>query len=237
MVRARYDEVADFYQAGFSETDGDPVVPTLLDLLGDPRDSRILDVACGHGRVCRLLAGLGAQVTGLDLSAALIGRAQAAEDSQPRGISYLHADVTDGDWLAGPPFDSAVCNFGLSDIDDLDGALASVYLATRPGGRFVFSILHPCFGGGRDVSGAWPADGSYYDERWWRPDGALSSLRRQVGANHRMLSTYFNALRRHGLPVDEIAEPGPTEDWAAARPDCRSQPLYLVARCIRQPVP
>ena len=27
---------------------------------------------------------------------------------------------------------------------------------TRAGGRFVFSILHPCFPGGQDVSGAWP---------------------------------------------------------------------------------
>jgi hypothetical protein len=49
-----------------------------------------------------------------------------------------------------------------------------------------------------------------------------------------MLSTYFNALRRHALPVDEIAEPAPPGDWAADRPDCRGQPLYLVARCTRQ---
>jgi SAM-dependent methyltransferase len=237
MTQARYDEVADFYQAGFSETAGDPVLPALLHLLGDPRGRRILDVACGHGRISRLLAGLGAEVTGVDLSAALIRKATAAEASEPLGISYLHADVSAGDWLAGPAFDSAVCNFGLSDIDDLDGALASVCRAVRPGGRFVFSILHPCFGGGRDVAGAWPADGGYYDERWWRPDNLLSGLRRQVGANHRMLSTYFNALRRHGLPADQTAEPGPAEDWAAARPDCRSQPLYLVVRCIRQAVP
>lgn len=246
MTRARYDPVADFYQAGFSGPPTDPAAAALLDLVGDPSGTRVLDVACGHGRISRLLADRGADVTGVDLSGELIAKARADEAAQPRGIRYLHADVASQDWLDGPdrldglderPFDSAVCSFGLSDIDDLDGALASVALAVRPGGCFVFSILHPCFAGGRDVAGAWPANASYYDERWWRPDDPLSTLRRQVGANHRMLSTYFNALRRHALQVDHLAEPAPADDWAADRPDCRSQPLYLVARCIRQEVP
>jgi len=33
--------------------------------------------------------------------------------------------------------------------------------------------------------------------------GVRSTLRRQVGANHRMLSTYVNVLRGHGLVIDE----------------------------------
>lgn len=64
-------------------------------------------------------------------------------------------------------------------------------LALRPRGCFVFSILHPCFPGGKDISGAWPADGSYYGEGHWTAGEAKSALRRQVGANHRMLSTYL----------------------------------------------
>src|SRR4029079_9988271 len=93
---------------------------------------------------------------------------------------------------------------GLSDIDDLDGAIAAVSAALRPRGCFVFSILHPCFAGGKDVSGSWPTAGSYYDEGFWTAQEALSTLRRQVGANHRMLSTYLNALRRHSLWLDKI---------------------------------
>jgi hypothetical protein len=33
-------------------------------------------------------------------------------------------------------------------------ALAGYVL--RPGGSFAFSILHPCFAGGKDISGSWP---------------------------------------------------------------------------------
>ncbi len=234
MVQARYDVVADFYEAGFSDSAADPAGAALLSLIGDISGQRTLDVACGHGRMSRQLADRGAEVVGVDLSAALIAKARAAESTRPRGIQYLLADVTSGDWLDGKLFDAAACSFGLSDIDDLDGALTAVAGAIKQGGVFVFSILHPCFAGGRDIAGAWPANASYYDERWWRPDDSLSTLRRQVGANHRMLSTYLNALRRHNLHVDEVAEPPPAAEWAADRPDCRRQPLYLVVRCTKQ---
>jgi SAM-dependent methyltransferase len=129
--------------------------------------------------------------------------------------------------------DAVVSSFGLSDIDDLDGALATVGRVLAPGGRFVFSLLHPCFAGGREVSGSWPSTGSYYDEGWWAADGALSSLRRQVGANHRTLSTYVNVLRSHGLGIDKIAEPHPASEWSAQRPDAARLPVFLVARAVR----
>lgn len=76
--------------------------------------------------------------------------------------------------------------------------------------------------------------GSYYDEGWWRADGAASSLRRQVGANHRTLSTYLSALRRHGLWLDALLEPAPSPEWARARPDAARMPVFLTARCLRQ---
>jgi len=60
-----------------------------------------------------------------------------------------------------------VCSFGLSDIDNLDGAIAAISAPLRPRGSFSFSILHPCFAGGKDISGSWPTTGSYYDEGRW----------------------------------------------------------------------
>jgi ubiquinone/menaquinone biosynthesis C-methylase UbiE len=195
MISARYDAVADFYEAGFSDP-ADPIVVSLLDLLGPPTGLRVLDIACGHGRVTRELARLGATVTGVDLSRALLDKAEAFEDAEPLGVQYVHADAASVSGLDDATFDAVVCNFGLSDIDDLDGALVTVHRALRPGGSFVFSILHPCFPGAATVSGAWPTVGRYYDEGHWVADDTSSTLRRQVGANHRMLSTYINSLSR-----------------------------------------
>jgi SAM-dependent methyltransferase len=232
VTEARYDAVADFYAAGWTDDLGDPVSSCLLELTGAVTGRRVLDVACGHGRVSRELARRGASVLGVDISRAQIGMAEAAERGAGLGVRYVREDVGRPGLLAGEVFDLAVCNFGLSDIDDLDGALSAVHRLLRPGGAFVFSILHPCFPGGAEVSGSWPAGASYYDERWWQAAGSLSTLRRQVGANHRRLATYVNTLRRHGLTLDEVAEPAPAGGWAAARPDAAQFPVFLVARCL-----
>lgn len=230
-MEARYDQVADFYAAGWRDDLTDPASTSLFTLLGPVAGLRVLEIACGHGRVSRELARRGAAVAAVDISGALLGRALDAERERPLGIRYTHADVTDQRVLAGERFDAVVCCFGLSDIDDLDGALATVGRTLHQGGRFVWSILHPCFAGSAGVSGSWPTGGRYYDEGWWRADEEQSTLRRQVGAQHRTLATYVNALRAHGLTVDEVAEPDP--EWDGARADAARSPVYLVARCVR----
>jgi SAM-dependent methyltransferase len=231
MVLARYDAVADFYIRGFDSTD-DSVAVSLLELVGPVDGLRVLDVACGHGRLTRELARRGGDVAGIDISGNLIGKAREIEQSEQLGIRYVHADVTSPELLRGGEFDCVTCSFGLSDIDDLDGAISAVSAALRPGGSFVFSILHPCFSGGKDVSGSWPSTGSYYDEGHWTAQDALSALRRQVGANHRMLSTYLGAFRRYDLWLDRIAEPLPAQDWDQAH-DADRKPVFLVARLIK----
>lgn len=236
MPVARYDAVADFYAAGFDSADDD-VSADLLGLLGPAAGLRVLDIACGHGRITRELARRGADVVGIDISANLLSKAREAEQGEPLGIRYLHADISAPevaapDVLDGAAFDAATCSFGLSDIDDLTGAIATVSRALRPGGRFVFSILHPCFAGGRDISGSWPPAARYYDEGRWTAQAAHSTLRQQVGANHRMLSTYLNTLRAHDLWLDRIAEPLPAAGWDQAH-DADRKPVFLVARCVK----
>jgi len=231
MALARYDAVADFYISGFDSA-ADSVSLALLDLLGPVAGLRVLDVACGHGRITRELARRGADALGVDISGNLIRKAREIERNEPLGIGYIHADVTAPELLGGSDFDRATCSFGLSDIDDLDGAIAAISAALRPRGRFVFSILHPCFAGGKDIAGSWPSTGSYYDEGHWTARDAMSTLRRQVGANHRMLSTYLGRLRRHNLWLDQIAEPLPAPGWDQAH-DADRKPVYLVVRSVK----
>jgi SAM-dependent methyltransferase len=224
--------VADFYETGWTDTYNDPVVVSLFELLGPVSGQKALDVACGHGRISRELARRGAHVVGVDLSAALVDKARTIEDEAPLGVEYVQADI--GSW-APPPglFDAVTCCFGLSDIDDLDGLVDTVVQALRSGGRFVFCLLHPCFAGDGDVSGSWPTDATYYDEGWWLPAGRASSLRRQVGANHRMLSTYLNRFVAHRLRFDAIVEPPPPGAWTAEELSAAKFPAFLAGRCIK----
>jgi 2-polyprenyl-3-methyl-5-hydroxy-6-metoxy-1,4-benzoquinol methylase len=234
---ARYDLIRDFYiDVVGMEVGSEPTAATLLDLLGDVRGMRVLDLACGHGRVARELARHGARVAGVDISEVLLERARAAEIEEPLGVTYLNVDATSSRALAGQTFDGVACNHGLADIDDLDGAVATVARVLRPGGRFVFSILHPCFPGwDEDAPSSWPRGDGYYAEGWWLAGNP--GIRGKVGANHRTLSTYLNTLVRHHLTIDEVAEPAPTsrmrERQLAAQPDAGPLPMFLVVRCRR----
>jgi SAM-dependent methyltransferase len=232
---ARYDGIADFYEGFAPDIYDDPLIRALLDLTGDIRSLRVLDMACGHGRITRELARRGARVKGIDISKALLAKARESEESDPLGITYLHADVASSDALAGETFDAVVCHFGLSDIDDLDGTVATVARALRQGGFFTFSILHPCFPGwpSRGASSSWPPGRGYFEEGWWRSSGPPGGVRTKVGASHRMLSTDLNTLARSGLPVAEAAEPTPPQDWLEEAPVTGPVPLYLAIRCVR----
>src|SRR4051812_20436364 len=117
---ARYDAMAEFYDGFVGDDVTDPATAALLDLAGDVAGLRVLDLACGQGRISRALARAGATVTGLDVSAALLEAARAAEETDPLGLEYRLGDAASADVLAGERFDAVVCNHALADIDDLD---------------------------------------------------------------------------------------------------------------------
>jgi hypothetical protein len=47
-----------------------------------------------------------------------------------------------------------------------------------------------------------------------------------------MLSTYLGTLRRHGLWLEQLAEPLPPPDWDKAH-DADRKPVFLAARFIK----
>ena len=227
---ARYDAIAEFYDATVADDATDAGSAALLDQVGDVRGLRLADLACGQGRITRELARRGATVVGVDVSDALLGIALAAERDRPLGVSYRQGDLTHASTLADETFNGVVCNYGLSDIDDLDGALATVARLLEPEGWFVFAILHPCFPGwDDDAPSSWPSRDGYFREGWWQAQN--SGFRGKVGANHRTLSTYLNAVTRRGLHLDVIAEPQPGADWSARKPGAGAVPVHLVVRC------
>ena len=42
-------------------------------------------------------------------------------------------------------FDAALCNMALFDMAEIEPLMRALARLLRPGGRFVFSVLHPCF--------------------------------------------------------------------------------------------
>lgn len=207
--RARYDEFAAWYLAWVGESAGliaDPasgVLPQHLD------GQRWLDMACGTGRTSRELARRGASVVGVDLSAELLSLARAVEDRAPLGVNYLVGDLARlSDWWAGQPFDGALCEMALMDIDDLRGAIEAAAAVLRPDGQFLVSFVNPCFPGNDAGLSSWPPDEGYAAEGFWTsPNHNPNGARIRVGSNHRMLSTYLNTLTDAGFSLERFFEP------------------------------
>jgi len=216
MARARYDEFADWYPEWVGEAAG---LIAESGLLPRVEGVRVLDVACGHGRVARALARLGAQVVGVDISSELIALARERDD----GIDYRVADIADVDsWWDGVPFDGAVCELAMMDIDDMPGVVRAVATTVRAEGWFIISMVHPCFPGNEAGLSSWPPDATYFREGRWTSDAHNPvGVRSRVGSSHRTLSTYLNALIDSGFAIDHVVEPP------------EAVPTYLLLRCRR----
>ena len=216
---ARYDEFAEWYERWIG--DSLPLIAAHSGLLPAVAGQRVLDIACGQGRMSRYLARLGADVVGVDVSAAMLDKARATGSEN---IAYVRADITrHPTWWDGRPFDGCTCELALMDIDDLASTLSTVTTVLRPGGWFVASIVHPCFPGSERGRSSWPPGEGYEREGWWTsPDHNPEGVRIRVGATHRKLSTVLNALLDAGLETECFVEPP------------APVPTFLLWRCRRR---
>lgn len=117
-------------------------------LLAVKPGERVLDAACGNGNFSRRLAAMGAEVVAFDFAERMIERARSYKFGHADRIKYLVIDATNPAQLAelgGEKFDAAVSNMALMDMAEIEPLVSHLALVIRPGGRFVFSVMHPCF--------------------------------------------------------------------------------------------
>lgn len=139
----RYDE------EGFTRATEDELV-FLAELLDLGPSTRVLDVGCGTGRHAVPIAGLGAEVVGVDLSPAMLERAAARAAVAGVDVTWVESDARDlPDHLGA--FDAVLClcegAFGLvadgvAPLDHDQAVLASIRRVLRPGGRLVLNGLN-----------------------------------------------------------------------------------------------
>ncbi len=152
----------------------------LIELLNPQPADRILDIGCGTGQLTAEIARSGAQVTGLDSSAAMLA---GARKNFPE-ISFVLGDAAGFDFPE--PFDAVFSNAALHWVKNADGAAASIARALRPGGRFIAE-----FGGKGNIASVQSALravlGPIADEQspWYYPS----------------IAAYSAVLERHGLEV------------------------------------
>jgi 2-polyprenyl-3-methyl-5-hydroxy-6-metoxy-1,4-benzoquinol methylase len=152
-TRAAWNENAAFWDQRMGE--GNDFVELLVwpateRLLALRPGERVLDVACGNGLTSRRLALLGAEVVAFDFAEEMIAFArQRTEGLQyAEQITYHSLDATDESALLRlgvGTFDAALCSMALFDMAEIGPLMHALARLLRPGGRFVFSVIHPCF--------------------------------------------------------------------------------------------
>lgn len=122
-----------------------PVADALL-AVADPRPGeRVLDLGCGCGVTTLAAAravGPAGSVTGVDLSAPMLGLARERRDDD----ALSHVDFVQGDAQVhdvGGPYDLAMGRFGTMFFADPVAAFTNVGRALRPGARLCLATWQP----------------------------------------------------------------------------------------------
>ncbi|HYS71787.1 MAG TPA: class I SAM-dependent methyltransferase [Thermoplasmata archaeon] len=253
-IAAQWDALADWWSSGYGE-EGDKnrqyvIDPALFRILGDVKGLRVFDAGCGNGYLSRLLAKRGAVVEAQDISRTFVAMAVEQDRKQPLGIRYRQGSLVDLSPWAGATFDLVVSNLVLQDVRDYEKAIREVARVLKPGGRFVFSIMHPAFASppvrgwiqeprdsNRNEDRQYVKVDRYFDratERWGFGDTP------QVTSFHRPLRDYFDVLARAGFVVRGLEEPVPSKEAIEERPrdflnEHERIPLFLILDAVRRP--
>jgi SAM-dependent methyltransferase len=228
----------------------DPAVDRLLAVQAG---EHVLDMACGNGYFARRLAHQGAVVTACDFSEVFLEHARARTSEHTEQIDYRLLDATnptDFASLEDHVFDAVYCGMALHDMATIDPFLAALPSLLTPTGRFVFSVLHPCFNMAGvtlmmeerdhegDRSAIYAVKVSTYLSGAPRKGRGISGQPTPQRYFDRPLSTLFGACFRAGLVLNGLEEPAFDPAFESRDPlgwsgKLKEIPPVLVARCVR----
>lgn len=216
--------------------------PATFKIIGNISGKQVLDLACGEGYNTRILAERGAVVVGVDFSEKMIELAKQREMEDGFGVKYYVSDAANLKDIPSSQFDLVTCFLSLQTIERYKEAISEVARVLKRGGRFIFSIPHPCFEqivkSGQPISGWRYEEGTIGTERekalQLEIKNYFGTMRYQVPMTserftkafkvtlfHRTLTDYFQALNMSGLLVSRLLEPKPTLETASKYPALR----------------
>ena len=196
--------------------------PAIERLLEVKPGTHILDIGCGTGLTTRRLASLGAHVVGIDFAEEMITCARSRTQQHETSTEYYVLDATDETALLGlgeRSFDAAVSAMVLMDMVEIDPLLRALTKLLRPGGCFVFAVLHPCFNNThismvaevKDCEGQLVSEYSVKVSGYLQPSTtkglALENQPKPHLYFHRPLHILLGAAFRAGFVLDGLEEP------------------------------
>jgi ubiquinone/menaquinone biosynthesis C-methylase UbiE len=199
-TQAGYDRWAEVY-----DEEDNPLVlleeKHLGSLAGDVAGLTVADIGCGTGRHALRLAAVGARVTAVDFSEAMLQRARAKPGAE--AITFVRHDLAKPFPLESAAFDRVFCCLVLDHIAELDKFFLELRRLCRPKGCVIISVMHPAM----SLRGV--------QARFIDP----ASGRRISPASHaHQMSDYLMAAVRAGLSLEHVSEYAADAALAAQSP-------------------
>ena len=235
-VRTVWDTNADFWNERMGEGNSfhnTLVRPTQEKLLALQPGEEVLDIACGNGHFARQMAEFGARITGIDIAPRQIENAIATSTTYGDQLRFLVADATNEAMIAqigAHRFDAISCGMAIMDMAEIEPLASAIAKLLKPGGRFVFTVMHPAFnspnGLSRVAERVEHEDGTIVDtyavkiSHYIRPTAyqgvAIMGQPALQHYFHRPISVLLNVFFDAGFVADRIEEPvfdpQPTDD-------------------------
>lgn len=174
-----------------------------LQVLGDVRDTDMLELGCGGGQWSVALRHMGARPVGLDVSYRQLLHARRASDSLP----LLAADA-EGLPFVDASFDVVFCDHGAMSFCDPARTLPEVAHVLRPGGLFTFCAATPL------LYLTWNAGKEKQSRRLHRTYDELGVIDFEDGTVDWVLppGEWIRRLRAHGFDIEDLIELRPQPD-------------------------
>ena len=139
-----YDALADWFEYLNDDCGYEKWSQYLISALGQYPVRKGLDIGCGSGRFTRALSAAGYEMTGLDVSSAMLSRAEALSWKEGRKIRWLLGDIAR--FRTPEKFDFALAVndcFNYISKEKLSAAFKNVRGALHKEGVFLFDVSSP----------------------------------------------------------------------------------------------
>lgn len=192
-----------------------------LQLVGEVKGKRVLEIGCGGGQCSIAFAKRGAIATGIDISDQQVKFARKLAEQEGVPATFLRRSVENLSPIPDRSQDVVFSSYALQFLKRTTRCFAEVVRVLKPGGLFVFSLDHPFWYCLAVAENNLRIESSYFDGLYsyrWEQKGMKSKPR--VFQYQRTVGDWFRLLRDAGLEVLDIIEPEPVEsgsgqDWGA----------------------